>query len=57
MYWFLEYITLQATPKFECKHNKDYVCMYANYLLLNSYNCNNMFVCRYRRILYQLLQL
>ena len=28
MYWFLEYITyLQATPKFECKHNKDYVCM------------------------------
>ena len=57
MYWFLEYITLQATPKFECKHNKDYVCMYANYLLLNSYNCNNMFVCRYQRILYQLLQL
>ena len=28
MYWFLEYITyLQATPKFEYKHNKDYVCM------------------------------
>ena len=28
MYWFLGYITyLQATPKFECKHNKDCVCM------------------------------
>ena len=26
MYWFLEYITLQATPKFECKQNKNYVC-------------------------------
>ena len=27
MYWFLEYITLQTTPKFEYKHYKNYVCM------------------------------
>ena len=27
MYWFLKDITLQATPKFECKHNKNYVFM------------------------------
>ena len=24
---FLEYITLQATKKFECKHNENYACM------------------------------
>ena len=31
MYWFLEYVTSQATPKFQCKHSskhiKNYVCM------------------------------
>ena len=27
MYWFVKDITLQATPKSECKYNKNYVCM------------------------------
>ena len=27
MDWFLKDITLQATPKFECKYNKNYVRM------------------------------
>ena len=30
MYWFLKDITLQATPKFECKYNKK-LRTYANY--------------------------
>ena len=27
MYWFLKDIPLQVTPKFECKYNKNYVCI------------------------------